>query len=70
MGDSGKVWGNAYRSTQESKNPIIISIGHKITLENAIKVVKACIRKYRIPEPIRMADQKSRELVRKYYDDP
>ena len=52
-GDSGKVWGMAYRSTQESKNPIIISIGHKISLPTAVELVKACITKYRIPEPVR-----------------
>ena len=52
VGDSGKNWGIAYRSTSESKNPIIISIGHKISIETAVNVVKACIRKFRIPEPV------------------
>lgn len=70
VGDSGKVWGIAYRSTDESKNPIIISVGHRVSTETAIKVTKACIRKFRIPEPIRMADQKSRTLVREIYDNP
>ncbi len=52
VGDSGKEWGIAYRSTSESKNPIIISIGHRVSSQTAVKVVKACIRKYRIPEPV------------------
>jgi deoxyinosine 3'endonuclease (endonuclease V) len=43
IGDSGKIWGTAYRSTNESKNPIIISLGHKISLKTSIQVVKACI---------------------------
>ena len=30
--------------------------------------MKGCIYNNRIPEPIRIADQKSRELVKKYYD--
>ena len=68
VGKSGKVWGAALRSTTESKNPIIISVGHRITLKTSIDVVKACIKKFRIPEPIRNADLKSRTLVKKYYD--
>lgn len=68
IGTSGKVWGAALRSTKDSKNPIIISVGHRITLDTAIKVVKSCIHKYRIPEPIRCADLKSRSLVKQYYD--
>ena len=52
VGDSSKVWGAAYRSTSESKNPIIISVGHRVSLATATLVVKACIRKYRIPEPV------------------
>lgn len=53
-GNSGKIWGAALRATSESKNPIIISIGHRIDLKTAIKVVKACITKYKIPEPVRL----------------
>lgn len=68
VGNSGKVWGAALRSTNDSKNPIIISVGHRITLKTAIDVVKACVKKFRIPEPIRCADLKSRSLVKKYYD--
>eukprot|EP00347_Sterkiella_histriomuscorum_P021420 403334040 len=68
VGKSGKVWGAALRSTSDSKNPIIISVGHRITLQTAIDVVKACIKKVRIPEPIRQADLKSRSLVKKFYD--
>lgn len=52
VGDSGRKWGVAYRSTDESKNPIIISVGHRVTLETAVNVTKACIRKFRIPEPV------------------
>lgn len=52
IGDSGKEWGVALRSTNESKNPIIISIGHRVSSETAVKVVKACVRDCRIPEPV------------------
>ena len=53
VGDSGKQWGVAYRSTNESNNPIIISVGHRISIETAVKVVKLCTEKYRIPEPVK-----------------
>ena len=52
VGDSGKQWGFAYRSTNESKNPIIISIGHRISIDTAVQVVRLCTQKYRIPEPV------------------
>ena len=60
-GDSGKVWGAALRSTDESKNPIIVSVGHRVTLATALDATLACINKFRIPEPIRQADLRSRE---------
>lgn len=67
-GDSGKNWGAALRATDDSKNPLIVSIGHRISLETAIDCVKALIGKYRIPEPIRQADLRSRQLVREIFD--
>ena len=62
VGNSGRIWGCALRATEESVNPIIISIGHKISLESAVKIVAAsCI--YRVPEPIRQADKLSRQSL-------
>ena len=62
VGNSGKVWGCALRATDDSINPIIISVGHKISLETSLKIVsKSCF--YRVPEPIRQADKLSRRLV-------
>uniref|UniRef100_A0A803NLE0 Endonuclease V n=1 Tax=Cannabis sativa TaxID=3483 RepID=A0A803NLE0_CANSA len=52
IGDSGHVWGVAIRSTENLLKPIFISIGHRISLEAAIKIVKMTC-KYRVPEPIR-----------------
>lgn len=68
VGKSGKIWGAAYRSTLETTHPIFVSVGHRISLESAIKIVKSCVHKYRIPEPIRQADLRSREKVRTTYD--
>lgn len=42
----------AFRSTQTSRNPIYVSIGHKISLETALKICELCC-KHRVPEPIR-----------------
>ena len=40
--------------------PIYISVGHLISLDQAVSVVKAlCV--YRVPEPIRVADHLSRQ---------
>lgn len=41
--------------TRTDIQPVYISIGHRIDLENAIKIVLACTRGYRLPEPIRWA---------------
>ncbi|XP_022638145.1 endonuclease V isoform X2 [Vigna radiata var. radiata] len=55
---------NAMRSTQGSIKPIFISIGHMISLQTAIMIVqKTC--KFRVPEPIRQADIRSRDYIRK-----
>ena len=66
-GDSGKVWGAALRSTDDSTNPVIISVGHRVTLATAINATLACISKFRIPEPNRQADLRSRSLVKKHF---
>jgi hypothetical protein len=40
------------RSTKGSCKPIYISVGHRVSLNTAIHIVKM-ICKYRVPEPIR-----------------
>jgi deoxyribonuclease V len=42
--------------TRAGVKPIFVSIGHKIDLPSAAKVLLACCTKYRIPEPTRLAD--------------
>ena len=46
--------------TRTRVNPMIISIGHKISLETSIKYVLACSKGYRLPEPTRQADKLSK----------
>lgn len=42
--------------------PIYISVGHMVSLENAIKIVKKCVKSHRVPEPIRMAHIVANEM--------
>jgi len=63
-GESGAVLGMALRTGSDAKNPVYVSVGHGITLATAMEVVKRCSRNYRVPEPIRQADIKSREWLR------
>ena len=65
IGDSGEQWGWAFRSNDESTNPMIISLGHKISNETALKIVKLCTI-HRIPQPIRFSDKISRRLIAEY----
>ncbi|KAI9261093.1 endonuclease V-domain-containing protein [Sporodiniella umbellata] len=62
VGKSKTVYGTALRTS--SKNPLFVSQGNQISLELAVKVVLATSPKYRIPEPIRMADLRSRAYIR------
>ena len=65
VGTSGAIWGAALRSTDDSKIPMIISVGHKVTLDTAIEVVKHTT-KHRVPEPIRLADKITRIIIAEY----
>lgn len=58
-GKSGIVYGRAISVGEIKTNPIFVSVGHKISLDTAINVIKKC-SKYRIPEPIRLADIRSK----------
>lgn len=59
---SAVVVGAAVRPLGCSR-PIYVSIGHRISLESAVDIVLKCC-KYRIPEPIRQADLRSRQRMR------
>ncbi|KAM6972012.1 endonuclease V-like, partial [Aplochiton taeniatus] len=60
---SGTVLGKALRSSDSSTKPVYVSVGHKISLDTAVRLTHACCR-YRVPEPIRQADILSREYLR------
>ncbi|XP_010438076.1 PREDICTED: endonuclease V isoform X2 [Camelina sativa] len=58
-----------FRPTLSSIKPIYISVGHRISLESAVEIVKMTC-KYRVPEPIRQADIKSRAYLQKHQTEP
>ncbi|CAG8527344.1 9745_t:CDS:2 [Diversispora eburnea] len=66
QGDSGVIWGAAVRSLESTTNPIYVSVGHRICLETTLRLVSKCCH-YRIPEPTRQADIRSREFIRKNF---
>jgi deoxyribonuclease V len=60
--DEGEVIGAALR-TQAGRNVVYVSVGHRATLQSAIRVVLECAPRYRLPEPQRRADQLSKLRV-------
>ncbi|NWW83401.1 ENDOV Endonuclease, partial [Climacteris rufus] len=51
-GTSGKVLGMVLRSCSRSSKPLYVSVGHRVSLCTAVRLVGACSR-FRVPEPIR-----------------
>jgi deoxyribonuclease V len=51
-------------TTRDNTRPVYVSTGHRIGLLPAARIVLACVKKFRIPEPIRQADQRSRRAAR------
>lgn len=57
----GKVVGLILR-TVSGKKPLYLSVGHRLTLPESRQIVLTCVRRYRIPLPLRQADLLSRRL--------
>ncbi len=47
--------------TRSHVKPMIISLGHRISLETSVRYVLACSKGYRLPEPTRQADKLSKD---------
>jgi deoxyribonuclease V len=58
--DKGETIGAVVRTRTRVK-PMIISLGHRISLETSLHYVLACCRGYRLPEPTRQADKLSKD---------
>ena len=64
VGASGTVWGAALRATSEPKfRPTYVSAGPGVSLATAIRLAVAC-RRYRVPEPVRLAELEGRVALR------
>lgn len=63
VGESKFVWARAILTGNARTKPIYVSVGHKVSLITAARLVKS-LCKYRIPSPIRFADMHSRAFLR------
>lgn len=59
----GRIVGAVLR-TKDGVRPLFVSPGHRIDLENSIRIVLSCTTRYRIPEPLRRADFISKKIKR------
>lgn len=60
----GRVVGYVVR-TRRGVKPVFVSPGNLISLETAVKIIIECARGRRIPEPLRIADRRSKDLTTK-----
>jgi deoxyribonuclease V len=56
--DEGNLIGKVLR-TRDDTNPVFVSPGHKIGIEEAKEIALNCTTDYRLPEPTRIADQEA-----------
>ena len=50
--------------TRRNLRPVFVSVGHRVELASAVKLVAACCTRHRIPEPTRQADLEVANLKR------
>ena len=62
--DHGETIGAVLRSRSGVK-PIYVSIGHRVNLTDSVRIILQCCRRYRLPEPIRRADQLARKVAQR-----
>lgn len=55
----GEVLGAAV-TTRDRCKPLYVSVGHRVSLEEAVEIVLACCRRTKHPEPLRLADRLSK----------
>lgn len=58
--DRGEAIGAALR-TQDGRRVVFASVGHKVSLATAIRVILECAPRYRLPDPQRLADRLSKK---------
>jgi len=58
----GEVIGRVLR-TRDGVRPVYVSIGHRVSLATATRLVLSAAPRYRLPEPIRAADRAAGEIA-------
>ncbi len=53
--------------TKDYVKPVFVSIGHKMDLRSAEKLILQCCTKYRLPEPVRLADRLVATAKKKFH---
>ncbi|KAM5307773.1 endonuclease V isoform 2-T2 [Glossophaga mutica] len=59
----------ALRSHERSTKPLYVSVGHRVSLDSAVRLTRSCCR-FRVPEPVRQADIRSRDHIRRSLGGP
>ena len=59
--DRGEVVGLAVRTRRNSK-PVYVTVGQRVDLPSAARIILACGRGYRLPEPTRLAHSLAAKL--------
>lgn len=54
--EAGQIMGAVVR-TRDRTRPVFVSVGHRIDLQEAVRITLLCSKGYRLPEPLRQADQ-------------
>jgi deoxyribonuclease V len=52
--------------TRQGTKPVYVSVGHKVSLDRAVRLVLDCAVKYRLPEPIRSAHKLATDEKKKH----
>ncbi len=60
--DDEEVIGSVLR-TRANVKPVFVSAGHRVTLDDALRLTMATTTRYKIPEPTRLAHKFSKEKV-------
>ena len=63
--DRGEQVGVALR-TRDNVRPIYVTVGHRVSLDSAVRIVTQCTDGFRIPKPTREADHWVGQLRRDY----
>jgi deoxyribonuclease V len=63
--DRGEQVGVVLR-TRRQVRPIYVTVGHRVSLDSAVRIVAQCLDGFRIPKPTREADHWVRDLRRAY----